>query len=176
MQTIGSARIGDIAGGNYLSISASGVMTAAGTASVGEGSDFAYFPFVPGVITVLAGTAYILGIDATTRHAFVSLQTTPAQNDEFSLPRAVLRPGTYTLSATGKSGNNRGIISWYANDSLVGTSDFYSSGTTSNVTKTVAGIAVTTPVTIKGKAATKHASSSDYYISLTDVTLYRTGD
>lgn len=87
-----------------------------------------------------------------------------------------LMPGTYTLKMMCETYSSRGIATWDINGSDVATFDTYSAGDVINVIKTQTGIAVTATgvISLSVRANGKNASSSNYFLAIQDVVLYRT--
>lgn len=99
-------------------------------------------------------------------------QSSPANGNWLRTPGFIAEAGTWTVTVLGVSGNNRCRLDWYLDGVLVESAqEWYSASTTYNVEKTftitpTAGWHQLTAI-VNGK----HASSSNYYYSLTSVRL-----
>lgn len=102
--------------------------------------------------------------------------TSGAQNDAFT-NSFMLSAGNYTLRVIGITAFNVGIISWYIDNVLVATQDWYSSP---NVVNAVLSSAVTVvgngQHVLKAIIASKNVASSAYYSAITEMTLLPASD
>lgn len=100
--------------------------------------------------------------------------STGAQNAEISFP-VVLAAGTWTFELLHWRDTNRGIYSVRIDGIEKGTIDGYAAASAANVRSTVTGIVVpaTTKYTLAMRMATKNASSSSYFGSITAIQLRR---
>lgn len=98
-----------------------------------------------------------------------------AQNDEITYP-VLLASGTYKLDIWTENNTNMGIITAGLGDNTA-TVDLYSGTYDANQREQITGLTVTTAgvKTLSIKSATKNASASAYYITLSILTLTRTG-
>jgi len=97
----------------------------------------------------------------------------PALNDSFETIEFQLEPGTYTMYVVTSRLSNRGLITWYLDNSVIplGTMDCYLNGS-DTIIQTLSGIVIpsTTRNIHKLKAViTKNVSSTGYYIYLSDI-------
>jgi hypothetical protein len=140
-----------------------------------EGLDYACGRMYHTSATVLAGNALtgspISNLNQYPYDSFVR-QSAAALNDEFK-NSCYIPPGTYELRVMGDAGTAMGIVSWYINDTLVGTQDWYSaSDSDTPVVKTLTGIWLPGGwTTVKGKVTNKNASSSGYQLPLNKYSL-----
>jgi len=97
------------------------------------------------------------------------------QNDRIDY-KVFLAAGTYTFSIIGVTASNRAILTLLFDGASQGTIDLYAAGTAYNVLKTITDIVVGTAglKTISLKAATRHASSTGWYLSVSSMALFRT--
>lgn len=134
----------------------------------------AYDPVYPTTATfwhdaahIIAGNGIATQHDTQQNYATYSRQLPAAINDEF-LHEVFLDEGEYTLFFLIVRANNQAIGSFYFDETLVGTSDFYSSSTAYNI---VISFAVSSSFAgvhrIRGVAASKNASSSEYRLTIT---------
>lgn len=100
---------------------------------------------------------------------------TPAINREFT-NRFIIAAGNYQLGWLGITGAGSGILSVYVDDVLVTTIDFYNGSTIRNFSNASTAITLTEGVhVLRGKMASKHASSSGYQLNLTKLWLFPDG-
>ena len=119
--------------------------------------------------TVVTGGPNVTIVTATTHpHNILPFLSGGAINEEFSNSFFV-KAGTYTLYVLGQTWNNRGILDWYVDGSLVlSGQDWYSVGAVVNVLKSGSLGALTDGYhVLTAKAASKNASSSAYFAVLT---------
>jgi hypothetical protein len=94
----------------------------------------------------------------------------PALNDSFRTIEFQLLPGTYTFYLVASRLSNRGLVTWYFDNSLVsfGTTDFYLNGSDYAILS-IPNVTVTATAnnlhTLRG-VVTKHVNSSGYYVYL----------
>jgi len=118
---------------------------------------------------VLSGGALTLGIDGTQIDNYSVQQSGAANGDEF-IHGFYLAAGTYLFSVIGKTGPQRGKLDWYLNDVQIASGqDWYSSGATANVVKTVSDVVVEYSGwhLLRGEVNGKNVSSSGYLMTLT---------
>lgn len=112
---------------------------------------------------VIAGAAIELVLFASgSNNMIYARQTAAALNDEFK-NGLYLAPDTYTMQVVGFRSASSGIVTWYVDDVVVGTTDLYFGLESYNyysITSIV--IAEAGWHVIKGKVASKNASSSGY--------------
>ncbi len=83
--------------------------------------------------------------------------------------------GTYTFRILGHTNTDMGIATLLIDGVSIGTIDWYAASLTRNVLKDLSGVVLTAGNHILGmKAATKHASSTDYYLNLITISIWRT--
>jgi hypothetical protein len=97
------------------------------------------------------------------------------QNDEINFD-VTLGAGTWDIEILHNTGTNLGIYSVQLDSVEVGTIDGYSGASVYNVRSSVTGVSVATAgkKRLKLKMATKNASSSSYYGSISHIQLRRT--
>jgi len=97
-----------------------------------------------------------------------------AQNDQIDY-KVYLDVGTYTFTNLTILDTSRAIITLLIDGGSVGTVDCYAA-TAYNSIKSISGIAITTAglKTISMKAASRHASATQWYIYSSGISLYRT--
>lgn len=90
--------------------------------------------------------------------------------------KVYLPKGTYTLWIMDATTNNEGIADVDINGTEVASFDWYSASLTNNVIKSQASIAIATTglYTLKYRVDGKNASSSDYYVGIQQIVLWRT--
>jgi hypothetical protein len=100
---------------------------------------------------------------------------THAQNDEFTFT-TYLPAGTYTVRILAITNNNCAIATIKVDGGAFGTIDTYTAGLAYNVVLNATGCINTTSgiKTISFKCATKHASSSNYYLTVGVIQFIRT--
>lgn len=100
---------------------------------------------------------------------------TPAQNDQFT-NNEWLNNGTYKISVLYIQSTDKAIMTWKIAGSSVGTIDAYNASNLNNIYAEITGITVVAGLsTVQVIAATKNASSSNYYIQMHTYALIRTG-
>ena len=101
-------------------------------------------------------------------------QGSPADQDDVSYILD-LSAGTWTMRVVWNRYTNKGIVKAYLDGSLIATQDMYGSSANNQVW-TVTGIAVATggSHTLRFLVDGKHASSSNFYYALSQVSLWRT--
>jgi hypothetical protein len=124
---------------------------------------------------VLAGNAITTDIDNTFYHGLRGYQDSPALNDEFT-NGFMSDVGTYSLVFYAHTGNNRGILTVYIDGISQGTVDFYTAGIV--VQKLTLSVTVLTSGwhVLRGVVASKHASSSSYYVVMNEMALIPSAD
>lgn len=124
--------------------------------------------FSIGALTVSTGQPY---------NFYCTSVTTPADGDELSFT-TLLRAGTYTISEIGVKNTTRAKLDWYMDGSTFTTGqDWYAASATQNTVFTQTGVTVTGSGehTVKCKVNGRNASASGWLMSLTCITLLRTG-
>jgi len=98
-----------------------------------------------------------------------------SQNDRVDY-KAFLAAGTYTFSILPITNLNRAILTLLFDGVSQGTIDLYTASTGYNATKSITNIIVETAglKTISLKAATRHASSTGWYLTISSISLFRT--
>ena len=99
------------------------------------------------------------------------------QQNEYAEWNISVVPGTYELTLLHTEANNRGIYTVSIDGTSVGTIDGYAVSV-AGVFDRISSIAIATAgyVPIRFTMATRNASSSNYYASISGFTLTRTGD
>jgi hypothetical protein len=128
--------------------------------------------------TVITGGTLTGAVMADHPYNWVWYQNAPDNGDSFT-NGCLLEDGTYSFYVLGRTANTRGKIDWSL-DGVVFSSgqDWYSSSSTSNVTKVVTGITVATSGwhILLGTINGKNGSSSDYDMRLTKYWFKKTSD
>lgn len=140
------------------------------TPMVGEGH-ISIFPWHYSAIT--QGT-WVWSVDASEAYYGYFINSSSNQNDRIDY-NVYLDVGTYTCAFLTIVYTDEAIITLLIDGGSVGTVDCYGD-LAYNQLKSVTGIVITTAglKTLSVKAASKHASSSDYIIRLDSISLYRT--
>lgn len=127
-------------------------------------------PYIP--TSIVAGSWSIVVGSSTSVQQYISDGN---QNDEIQY-KVFLQAGTYSFSIVSDKDVNRGIYTVSIDGTSVGTSDAYSSTRVYVAVLTLTGITVATSAvhTLDIKMATKNASSSGYYGTLSLFTFIRT--
>lgn len=123
--------------------------------------------------TVTQGTWAITQNASVVGNAF--LANTGAVNDELSYTLG-LQAGTYSIGILYHQGTDRGITTTTFAGVNLGTFDGYNGSTTLNVIKSYTGAVVATAgsTTLDFKIASKNASSTNYRLLISAITLLRT--
>lgn len=116
---------------------------------------------------VTSGASIVLQASSLSYYySTISAQVPNALNDSFYYDFVML-PGTYTLNVAGNQTSESGIVSWYIDNTLQGTQDWYISSSG----RLIQTLSVTVPSgynhTLKGVMASKNASSGGYACFLT---------
>lgn len=126
--------------------------------------------------TAVAGGAINAVLDASQIFGHYAAQAPGALNDAFT-HSCVLAAGLYSVYVHGVQGTGNGILSWYVDDVLVATQDWYAGSAVYNVVQTFAaelhsgGYHV-----LKAVVAAKNASSSGYVLPLTHISWKQASD
>ena len=107
---------------------------------------------------------------------FVQNTATHAQNDQVGFGSYYLTAGTWKAEFAGIGGTDRAIWTLLIAGSSVGTADFYAGVLSYNTSKSITGITIASSgsKSIAIKAATKNASSNNYYMDVGLIVLTRT--
>src|SRR3990167_1758173 len=105
-----------------------------------------------------------------------SITTPNTQNSELVWP-LYLDSVTWKVADVHVTNGNYGIATYIFGATTIGTIDYYSAGTVSNVYAEITGFVNVTPqaADLTVRAATKNASSTGYYLELMSIALIRTG-
>jgi hypothetical protein len=160
LATLQSARVTSLAPSSFVMTDGSSNLT---TGSASETN--VTYTFFQDAATIDAGNAMFFAISASVWYGMMFYQFPPAINDSFS-QRFTMAAGSYILYCEGYAFTNRGISTWYIDGVLQGTLGWYA-GVGANI---ILGLAVTVVGsgvhTLKCVTATKHPSSTDYYMSI----------
>jgi hypothetical protein len=124
---------------------------------------------------VVVGNPIVVNVDPLQIYNFTARQTAEAINDTFQNV-VTLAAGTYTLTVVCAKTSASGIITWYLDENLIGTTDLYNAATVRNVELQVSGIDIETGGLhqLTGEVGSKNASSSSYRAPLTAYYLTKT--
>jgi hypothetical protein len=106
--------------------------------------------------------------DTNQNYIYTALQDPAADGDSFT-NSFILKAGTYTLHILGAGELNNGKVDWYVyNVSIATGQDWYDTGPTYNVYKTVSSVSIVGNGrhVLKGVINGKHASSIGYFLPL----------
>jgi hypothetical protein len=106
--------------------------------------------------------------DTNQNYIYTALQDPAADGDSFT-NSFILKAGTYTLHILGAGELNNGKVDWYVDNVSIATGqDWYDTGPTYNVYKTVSSVSIVGNGrhVLKGVINGKHASSIGYFLPL----------
>ena len=114
-------------------------------------------------------------LDANILNGYMIFGTNGVDGKE-TVWKASLAIGTYTLRVIYEKNNNRGIVDFYIDAIEVGSVDMYDVGAVPDSVYTVAAINVATDglKDIKAKVDGKNGASSNYYMGIQAIMLWRT--
>jgi len=116
---------------------------------------------------VIAGNDLVPFVSGIALYNNFFWQAASAINDEFHHVGIVMGTGTYTFYHVGWESTSNGIVTWYLDDTVIATGDWYDATPVANVKKTQTGIAVIQgKYTLKGKVLSKNASSGGHNMQL----------
>jgi hypothetical protein len=122
--------------------------------------------------TVIVGNALATALNAAYSYNLLVFQNTPANGDTLEWT-FVLPPGSYTLTVLGTTDLNRGKLDWYIDGVLVVSGqDWYTAASGHKTYKEAAVVVGPGQLhTLRGVINGKNGSSSDYYMTLTKISL-----
>jgi hypothetical protein len=141
------------------------------TPSVGEG----HITILPWHYSAIIAGTWVFTFDGSSWWYGDFRNSSYNQNDQVDY-KVYLDVGTYTFVSLHLVSSASGILTLLIDAVSVGTIDLYSGSSVYNTIKTITGISITTPglKTLSCKVATKNASSSNYYMTLLGLSLFRT--
>lgn len=128
----------------------------------------------PSYVSIGQGT-WVLEYDTHFYTTWRLRNTSDGDGDNISY-QVYLQAGTYTLLLATLTYNGAGIVDFDIDATEIASFDLYTAGVNYNVLKTQADISVATSglYTLKARVHGKNGSSSNYFISLHYIALWRT--
>ena len=143
--------------------------------AAGSGGGYPHQVWVPVLFPSATSGTWTRGLESN-QYSYHRYLSSGAQNEYIEWP-VLLASGTWRLDMQIRTDTNRGIATAALDGSSIGTMDGYAGVGANLVIQSITGITVASEgvQTLRLTMATKHASSSAYYLTLSMLVLTRTG-